>query len=350
MSVNSAEPDRLVQYARAVVPSLRESDVAFDSCHRAVLTHNRLNPGFPVDLSPVSHARSILLETQRSLEETVVIAEAFVAADRSGGTLRTASDLSLLGHTARIIAARRSDDGGTSRPEGIRGFYREKGGPFTLGPVEGDARGALLLGFDHDGGFNGPRIEDGAIVVDGRLEGFLGLRLDGDATVEMGPATADVEGQLSAGVTIEADGNVSIGRDGVDVRTGIDASVAARAEAKGTLDLGPFTASGGCEAAYGAGVTARNTSRITWDEIRVESALGLIVGPGAGCEAGLSFSPREITEGVVDGGKVLWNNAEPVVSGAIDVAGDLWDDAWSVGENLVDGGGQAVGAVLDWLR
>lgn len=344
MAVNSAEPERLVDYARAVVSPLREGRVAFDSCQSALLAHNRLNPGFPVDLSPVAHARSVLHETEKSLAETVIVAEAFVAADRSGGDLCTASDLSLISHTA-AITARRYGGGGGSRPDGVSGYFRERDGTISFGPLEGRTHGDVLIGIDRDGEFRGPRFEDGNLVVDGRFEAFLGGRLRGDATVDVGPATVDVDGELSAGGTLELDSTASIGRDGIDVHTGLRASIAARAEAKGTVDLGPFTASGGCEAAYGAGITAENRTRITWDEVRLENALGLVWGPGGGCETSLSFSPKEIVGEVGDAGRFLWDGAGSMASTAVDAAGDLWDDAWSFGTSTLD-----FSAAVDWLR
>lgn len=339
MSINSSEPRRLVAYTETVAAPVGQSRTATVACRDAVLTHNGTNPSFPVDTSAVTTATALLADIRSTLTETRVVAAAFVAADRSGGSVRTASTPGLTNAIGTIIAAHRATDQGSGagadtgseRPDGIYGFYRERDGKLTIGDHEIDTRGDILLGLDWEHESTGPRMKDGEFTFDNTFAGTLGARLRGEATTDIGDGTATARGELLAGLRIEGGTSVTASKEGVTAKGGLGAMGGLLASGEVEAEAGPVSGALACKGGVGGGMAADGGFEISKERIGFNLEYGYMWGYGGSCETRIEIDPGEAVEFLREGAEVMHQTVKP----ALDAAGDVWDSGWDFGKSLL---------------
>lgn len=338
MSINSSEPKRLVAYTETVASPVGQSETATQACRDAVATHNGTNPSFPVDTSAIASATAMLSDIRSTLTETTIVAAAFVAADQSGGSIRTASTPGLANAIGTIVSAQRAANEGpgsdeetaSDRPPGVRGFYREDEGKLMIGGHEIDMRGDILLGLDWEHESSGPRIKDGEFTFDNTFAGALGARLRGEATTDVGDGTVTARGELLAGLQIDGGTSVKASKEGVIAQGGIDAMGGLLASGEVEAEAGPVSGALSCKGGVGAGAAADGGFEISKERIGFNLEYGYMWGLGGTCETRIEIDPGEAIEYVKDGAEIMHQTVKP----GLDAAGDIWDSGWQLGKDI----------------
>lgn len=160
-----------------------------------------------------------------------------------------------------------------------------------------------------------------------------GLVAEGSAGVDVG-ASASASGQVGYGEHLGAEGSAeafvgaradvnagaSIGPDGVGVSAGFDAFAGAEASANGSVTAAGVTADAGVTGYAGVGITGDVDASFGYDSVGVDLEFGAALGLGAGFDVSLEWSPADTVDAISD-----------------------------FGGDIVDGAGDAVGAVGDFF-
>lgn len=190
---------------------------------------------------------------------------------------------------------------------------------YQNGPLSAQANAAGFAGALAQASASGS-VGTAGVDAQAQAEATAGARLRVDGSVAAGPVGVSGNAGAFAGATASAEAREHLGWDGVAQKVKGEAFAGARADAGITTGLFGVDTTAKATAMAGVGISGRADVTLTWDQVHLGFGGGVSVGLGAGVGYDVSFSPREMAQGIVDVGGGLADAA----SGATRFVASAW--------------------------
>lgn len=141
--------------------------------------------------------------------------------------------------------------------------------------------------------------DNAAIAVGGEAYVKAGAYAEGSAEWGNDLGHVGVEGEALAGARADVGGGLTLGPEGA--QAGVSAGAFAGAEAKGTVEAEVLGVGGELEAGVRAGIGAEAgvNAEVSLDKVDLELELGLALGVGFSIKPSISFSPKDMADGIM---------------------------------------------------
>jgi hypothetical protein len=172
---------------------------------------------------------------------------------------------------------------------------------YTNGPLKAQQNVSGFAGALAQAGASG-RIGLDGVDLHAQAEATEGVRVKVDESIAAGPVGVSATGGGFAGGTVSADVTNHVGRDGIAEKFKADAFVGARTDGGITGDVLGVKSTARASAMAGIGANASGDLSMTYNEVHLGFGAGASLGLGAGVSYDVSFSPRELVNGIQDVG------------------------------------------------
>jgi len=172
---------------------------------------------------------------------------------------------------------------------------------YTNGPLKAQQNVSGFAGALAQAGASG-RIGLDGVDLHAQAEATEGVRVKVDESIAAGPVGVSATGGGFAGGTVSADVTNHVGRDGIAEKFKADAFVGARTDGGITGDVLGVKSTARASAMAGIGANASGDLSMTYNEVHLGFGAGASLGLGAGVSYDVSFSPREMVNGIQDVG------------------------------------------------